>query len=75
MLSLVTAIGIGHLQNSTGEVLIIIDAAIALAPLGHEVTVKPGIRHGALRHGLGAKAVDIVVAILLGHVGTLPKPP
>ena len=64
-----------HLQNSTGKVLIIIDAAIALTPLCHEVTVEPRIRHGALGHGFGAKAVNVVVSILFGHVGTVLKPP
>lgn len=39
------AIGVRHLQDPAREVMVIIDAAIALAALSHVVTIEPRIGH------------------------------
>lgn len=41
---------IRDLQDPAREISVIVDATIALAPVGHKVTIKPMVRHGVLRH-------------------------
>lgn len=72
---LLVSVRVCYLQDPTRKVSVIVDTAIALAPLSHEVTIETRVSRGVSRHGL-AELLNVAhfAHSLIARVAVLEAP-